>query len=170
VYDAGMTATGQPFFVSDLARSRHNLGYVLAESGKPTEAEAEYRKAMAVHQKLVDRDPAVIGFRAELANNLLDLGILLSETGRPAQSEAEYRRTIALYQKLIEDNPKVPDHRVGLAGALYQRLPPRIRAGAAPRPRRLPDLADGPHLPARAIRPGGMTGRWTGGGSRFRSR
>ena len=30
---------------SDLARSHHDLGYVLSESGKPLEAEAEYRQA-----------------------------------------------------------------------------------------------------------------------------
>ena len=66
---------------SDLARSRHNLGYLLSESGKLPEAEAEYRKSMAIYQKLADEDPSVTGFRAELANNHLDLGILLSRDG-----------------------------------------------------------------------------------------
>ena len=79
----------------------------------------EYRKAMAIYQKLADADPSVTGFRAELANNHLDLGILLSETGRPAESEAEQRKAIALYQKLSDDDPNAPGHRVGLAGALY---------------------------------------------------
>ena len=33
----------------------------LAQTGKPAEAEAEYRQAMALYQKLADDDPAVYG-------------------------------------------------------------------------------------------------------------
>ena len=40
---------------------------LLSNTGKPAEAEAEYRKALAIRQKLVDDDPAVTDFRSDLA-------------------------------------------------------------------------------------------------------
>ena len=51
-------------FRSDLAHSHTNLGVLLQNTGKPAEAEAEYRKALAIEQKLADDNPAVTDFRA----------------------------------------------------------------------------------------------------------
>ena len=50
-----------------LADSHLNLGILLSKTGKPAEAEAEYRKALAIRQKLVDDNPADTGFRSSLA-------------------------------------------------------------------------------------------------------
>ena len=48
----------------DLADTVNRIGILLAETGKPTEAEAEYRQALAIHQKLADDNPAVTDFRS----------------------------------------------------------------------------------------------------------
>ena len=59
--------------------------------GQAAEAEAEYRQALAIYQKLADDNPAVSEFRSGLADSHINLGILLSETGKPTEAEAEYR-------------------------------------------------------------------------------
>ncbi len=55
---------------------------LLASTGKPAEAEAEFRKALALRQKLADDNPAVTEFRSGLAYSHNDLGGLLSEQGQ----------------------------------------------------------------------------------------
>ena len=78
-----------------------------ADPGKPAEAEAEYRKALAIWQKLADDNPAVTEFRKNLAWIINTLGFFLWTTGKPAEAEAEFRNALALLQKLADDNPAV---------------------------------------------------------------
>ena len=47
------------------------LGYVLSRTGKPAEAQAEYRKGLALDQKLADDNPAVTNFRRNLASSTI---------------------------------------------------------------------------------------------------
>ena len=77
------------------------------------EAEAEYRKAMAIGQKLADDNPAVTGFRSDLANSHNNLGILLSDTGKPSEAEAEFRKAIAIVAEAGRRQPRrhrIPQH------------------------------------------------------------
>ena len=106
-------------FRSDLAASHVNLGILLSDTGKPAEAEAEFRKALAIRQKLADDNPAVTEFRSGLADSHNDLGILLSNTGKPAEAEAEFRKALAIWQKLADDNPAVTGFRSNLAGSHF---------------------------------------------------
>ena len=69
---------------------------LLSKTGKPAEAEAEYRKALAIWQKLADDNPAVTDFRSSLACSHRNLGDLLSKTGKPAEAEAEFRKALAI--------------------------------------------------------------------------
>ena len=105
------TTPPSPTSASDLASSHNNLGSLLSSTGKPAEAEAEYRKALAIQQKLADDNPAVTDFRSSLANSHNNLGVLLSSTGKPAEAEAEYRKALAIRQKLADDNPAVTEFR-----------------------------------------------------------
>ena len=66
-----------------LANSHNTLAYALSETGKPTEAEAECRAAIAIMGKVVDDDPKVLEHREFLA-------ALLSE---PRQSAPQARPT-----------------------------------------------------------------------------
>ena len=88
---------------------------LLAQTGKSSEAEAEYRKALAIQQKLADDNPAVTEFRSSLALSHNNLGILLASTGKSSEAEAEYRKALALQQKLADDNPAVTEFRSRLA-------------------------------------------------------
>ncbi len=98
---------------STLASTHVNLGRLLSNTGRPREGEAEYRKALAIHQKLVEENPAVVGFRNSLALTHVNLGVLLAESGRP--SEAEFRAGLAIQQELVDHNPAVTEFRIRLA-------------------------------------------------------
>ena len=104
-------------FRSGLAHATTTSAILLSETGKPAEAEAEYRTALAIQQKLADDNPAVTEFRSSLATSHNNLGILLSQTGKPAEAEAEYRKALAIRQKLADDNPAVTEFRSDLAGS-----------------------------------------------------
>jgi eukaryotic-like serine/threonine-protein kinase len=86
--------------------------------GKSSEAEAEYRQALAISQKVVDDDPAITQFRVFLATHHEGLGDLLRDTGRVVEAMAEYRTELALRQKLADDNPAVPAVQRELARSL----------------------------------------------------
>ena len=42
----------------ELANTINRIANLLARTGQPAEAEAEYRKAIAIYQKLADENPA----------------------------------------------------------------------------------------------------------------
>ncbi len=88
-----------------MAWSHRGLAELLSKTGKPAEAEAEYRKALAIRQKLSDDNPADTGLRSSLADFHFNHGILLSGTGKPAEAEAEFRKALAIRQKLADDHP-----------------------------------------------------------------
>ncbi len=83
--------------------------------GKPVAAEAEYRKSLAIRQKLADDNPAVTWFRSSLAVSHYRLGELMSNTGQPAKAEAEFRKALEIQQKLADDDPAATGFRSGLA-------------------------------------------------------
>ena len=91
------------------------LGNVLWQAGKPAEAEAEYRQALAIDQKLVDDHPGVPELRVRLAGSHEALGGLMSQTGKPGEAEAEYRRGLAVLRKIAENDPTNPRYRYFLA-------------------------------------------------------
>ena len=111
------TTPPSPNSAADLADSHNNLGILLSETGRPAEAEAEYRTALAIQQKLADDNPAVTEFRSDLAGSHNNLGNLLSADGQAAEAEAEYRAALAIQQKLADDNPAVTDFRSRLANS-----------------------------------------------------
>jgi tetratricopeptide (TPR) repeat protein len=97
--------------------------------GKPSEAEAEYRRAIASFQKLADENPAVTDFRSRLADSHVALGFLLSQTGKPAEAEGEYRKGLAIQQKLADDNPRIPAYRDDTANTCNNLSVPLRRLG-----------------------------------------
>ena len=104
---------------------------LLSNTGKPAEAEAEYRKALALWQKLADDNPAVTEFRSSLAWSHHALGNLLSNTGKPAEAEAEYRKALAIRQKLADDNPAVTGLPQQPGGQPLQPRHPAVGDGQA---------------------------------------
>ena len=94
----------------------NRIGILLSQTGKPSEAEAEYRKAHRdPSRSWPTTTPPSPTSAASLAGSHNNLGILLSETGKPSEAEAEYRKAIAIQQKLADDNPAVTQFRSSLA-------------------------------------------------------
>jgi serine/threonine-protein kinase len=85
---------------------RQAPGTLLADKSRSAEAEAEFRQARVIIQRLVEDNPAVTQFRRNLEVNHHNLAILLEYTGRPAEAEAEYRQSLAITQKLADEHPE----------------------------------------------------------------
>ncbi len=75
---------------NDLATTIGRIALLVAGTGQPGEAEAEYRAALTIRRKLVKDHPAVTEFRNGLAVIQTNLGVLLAATGRKREAEAEY--------------------------------------------------------------------------------
>jgi serine/threonine protein kinase/tetratricopeptide (TPR) repeat protein len=100
---------------ANLAAIVFGHGALLSMSGLWAEAETEYRRAIAIRQKLVDENPDVLQFRMGQADNHLALGNLILSTGRQKEAEAEYSAAMKAIQKLVDNYPAVTQFRIDLA-------------------------------------------------------
>jgi eukaryotic-like serine/threonine-protein kinase len=110
-------------FRAGLARSHNGLGWVLARtsmSSRSSEADVEYRKALALYQKLADDNPDVTEFRHEQVYTYNNRGLLLGATGKSTEADAEYQKALTLLQKLADDNPARSQHQRELAASLLR--------------------------------------------------
>ena len=101
------------------------------ESGKPAEAEAEYRRALEIEQKLVDDNPAVTEYRKNLSYVLNNLVNVVRSLGRAAEARDGYDRAISLKEQLVRDNPTATEYRFALAESLRRRGMAQGDMGAA---------------------------------------
>jgi tetratricopeptide (TPR) repeat protein len=101
--------------LSSVASSHHNVAWVLFETGKPEEALALNRKALAIRQKLADANPTGTQFQSPLAASRHNIGVVLKETGKPEEALASWREALAIGQKLADANPAVTQFRSGQA-------------------------------------------------------
>jgi tetratricopeptide (TPR) repeat protein len=88
---------------------------LLAGLGKDPEAEAAYRQAQAIFDKLAADFPTVPQYRQDLAASHYNLGVLLAGLGKRPEAEAAYRQALAIQEKLAADLPTVPEYRRDLA-------------------------------------------------------
>jgi tetratricopeptide (TPR) repeat protein len=100
---------------SVLAKSHHDIGFLLERSGKRKEAMAWYRKALVVRQKLADANPAVADYQRDLCDTHNNVAVVLVQTGKPEETLTAWRKALAVQQKLAEDHPDVADFQQGLA-------------------------------------------------------
>src|SRR6185369_15374814 len=82
---------------------------------KRTEAESEFRAALAIEYQLVANFPAVPAYRRDLAKTLVGLGKLLLDLGKAADAETEFRQALALLDRLVTEFPDVPSYTDHLA-------------------------------------------------------
>src|SRR5262249_9645566 len=78
---------------------------VLAELGKANEAMEANQKAILIHQKLVEANPADPFVQFHMARTLHNIGILLGKTGKSAEALEMYRKALGIEQKLDDANP-----------------------------------------------------------------
>jgi tetratricopeptide (TPR) repeat protein len=104
---------------------------MLRRAGKLSEAETEFRTALAIRQKLVHDNPAAIHYRQGLGLSHDSLGLVLRDKGKPAEAEAESRTAAALLQQLAHDNPAVAEFRKYL-GLIHNDLGDLLRSVGRP--------------------------------------
>jgi len=76
---------------SDLASSHTNLGELLKNQGKGADAEEQFKKGLALREKLAADFPAVPDYRRDLAGSHHNLGVLLADLGKRAEAEEQTR-------------------------------------------------------------------------------
>ena len=121
---------------SALADSHFNLGILLLNGGKPAEAEAEYRKALAIRQKLVDDNPSDIDLRDDLSYDYLRVAALQAWFGQDKELSSTCEKLLSL-AKDTED-PRVADKAAKCCS--LRQADPKRREAALVLARRAVDL------------------------------
>jgi eukaryotic-like serine/threonine-protein kinase len=106
------------------------LGVLLKDSGMRPEAEEQYRKALAIQEKLVALFPTVLPYRVDLGGSYCNFGILVRDGGQPGES-------LEWFEKAIRTLTAVYEQDRGLVRARqFLRNSHRARANAYDRMRR----------------------------------
>jgi eukaryotic-like serine/threonine-protein kinase len=85
-----------------LARSHHNLGLRLRETGRVREAEAQYKEAIVLLKKLADDFPTERAYRRHLASGHNTLGILYAVLGPWNAAEVHSDECLAVLKSLAD--------------------------------------------------------------------
>ena len=163
------------------------LGQLTSKVGSLADASAQLRRSVEIRRQLAAGPAADVDSRTELGRSLLALAEALDEAHSDKEADETYREAIAIFEGLVADDPNArgrsgrpregpgraqlgrratprPERRPG-AGTPGRRDPGRSRPGrpirfpasTGPLPARLPASHDGPGLPGRAVRQGGVT-------------
>jgi tetratricopeptide (TPR) repeat protein len=103
---------GERGYRQDLANSYNWLGELLRDSGgSMKEAEENYRRALALQERLVEEDaqePAghrQPAYRRELARSHSNLGLVEMDTDRGEAALKDYDRAVELLEQLVAESP-----------------------------------------------------------------
>jgi serine/threonine protein kinase/tetratricopeptide (TPR) repeat protein len=100
---------------SKTANAYHRVGAIQGKLGRHSEAEAAYRRAMAIIEQLVAEEPLSHDYRRDLARIQANLGELLRHMGLTAEGEQLLRSAIASWGKLVGERPSVSQYQHELA-------------------------------------------------------
>src|SRR5262249_30318986 len=90
---------------SSLARSLANLGFLLAQIGRESDALPAIRRAATVQESLVRDYPDVINYPRSLASSLVGLGSLQRQAGKEDEALRSLRRALELWEPLTLVQP-----------------------------------------------------------------
>jgi tetratricopeptide (TPR) repeat protein/energy-coupling factor transporter ATP-binding protein EcfA2 len=95
----------RPSARQELARALNNYGLLLGREQRPADAQDAFRRAMAIHEDLISRDPRNREYRSELAKFANNLAIVLLEQGTPSEALAPNQRALDLFGELTRPIP-----------------------------------------------------------------
>ena len=122
-------------FRRKLANTLCTLGEHLAGTQKLSDAETEFREALALYQQLADANPKVPDFRNSVALCHIGISGVVLRLGRPAEARDGYERAVAISEPMARENPMVAVYRRSLAlGQTGRRWPVWPRATPPARP------------------------------------
>ena len=104
-----------------LARYQLDLGILLEQWGRLTEAEVVYSDTRALFGELVLRYPEDPAVQRDFASLWHRQGELLARTGRAREGESAFGESLRLWQELVRVFPGVPDYRHRMAHTHYSR-------------------------------------------------
>ena len=134
-----------------LASSYHNRGRQREHAGRKADAEAEYRRSLAIYRKLAEDDPRAPSHRDDAASLEGELSVVLRRLGRAAEARELCERAVVAREALVREDPASERHRRMLAQHHLDRGLARRAlgdvAGAAADARRAATLEDA--LPTR---------------------
>jgi tetratricopeptide (TPR) repeat protein len=135
-----------------MAEHQLRLAYLTAETGRPSEALAQYRAALDLYRELAARQPGA-ALQFHLVDALNGLGWRLAELGQTKEARACFEEALRVQGQLAAKFPRAAEYRQGLAQirsnlaalsaqqgrrtealALYRDAHDRLRAQAADRP------------------------------------
>jgi serine/threonine protein kinase/tetratricopeptide (TPR) repeat protein len=99
----------------DLARSHHNLAFLLQRQAHPREAQAAYERAIDLYRKLADEFPAKAVYRRDMADAHNNLGALWRRAAQWPKARDAYGHAIALLEVLVRQSRDDLDSQVSLA-------------------------------------------------------
>src|SRR5207244_1335769 len=97
-----------PDYERDLAQTHNNLAILLKDLGKPAEAEAAYREALPIAQRLAIQFPSSMEYQSDLAAVLGNLAEILNDQKRYDAARPLLERALPLHHAVLEANPKNP--------------------------------------------------------------
>jgi serine/threonine protein kinase/Flp pilus assembly protein TadD len=98
----------------DLAGTLNSLALALNATGRAQEAEATYRKAIALWENLTDDFPKMADYHSNLGGTLANLGMLLNSQKQWAKARRLVECAIRCQQAALQHNPSHPGYRRSL--------------------------------------------------------
>lgn len=92
----------------DLAMSYNNLGILLDDLGKHSEARKSYEEAVELREALTDETDA-IGDRRDLADSYNNLGDVLRKLGKLSEARKVYEDAIYILKSLAVETESIKD-------------------------------------------------------------
>ncbi len=99
------------------ALANNSLGFLFGKTGKMTEAQAFFEKALAFFEKLTIADPTNHQFLAGLAQTHLNIGNLFRDIGRSMEALEANKKVLAIRQRLASENLSVTRYQTDLASS-----------------------------------------------------
>src|SRR5262249_54432654 len=95
----------------DLAKSHHDRGALLAETGRLDEAEQVYQESLGIQKKLATDFPEQANYGNDLAQTMVDLAELLRDRQEYRQARGILEAARPYHQAALDANPLNPIYR-----------------------------------------------------------
>jgi serine/threonine protein kinase len=124
-----------PQYRTDLAEMHKRIAALEKDAGRPDEAVASYRRAIAIEQALTEANPWGTSYLRALGGSYQSLGDMQSKLW-PDEALASYGQALAIRARLAKENPPLPDDQSGLGATLNNMAVVEMdrRAWSAARP------------------------------------
>ena len=110
-----------PAYRKDLSRSHENLGILLAGRGNLRAADEQFRKALAIQEKLAAEFPLVPQYRVDLGGNYCNFGILVGKSGQPGENLEWFDKAIRILTDVYEQGGSSGAAKQGLRNSHWNR-------------------------------------------------